>query len=69
MGMALGMGGAILSAQKEMPTQEDQIKMRDIVYKYIPDIREKDFQLTEFTSKEIKFLESMEEARIIYITR
>ena len=43
MGMALGMGGAILSAQKEMPTEEDQIKVRDIIYKYIPEIRERIF--------------------------
>lgn len=43
MGMALGMGGAILSSQKEMPTAEDQIKIRDIVYKHIPDIRERIF--------------------------
>lgn len=42
-GMALGMGGAILSAQKEIPTTEDQIKVRDIVYKHIPDIRERIF--------------------------
>ena len=43
MGMALGMGGAILSAQKEMPTTEDQVKIRDIVYKHIPEIRERIF--------------------------
>ena len=43
MGMALGMGGAILSAQKETPTTEDQIRIRDIVYKHIPDIRERIF--------------------------
>ena len=43
MGMALGMGGAILSAQKEAPTEEDQIKIRDIVYKHIPEIRERIF--------------------------
>ena len=43
MGMALGMSGAILSAQKEMPTPEDQIKVRDIVYKHIPEIRERIF--------------------------
>ncbi|MDH3501911.1 MAG: hypothetical protein OEL69_05335 [Nitrosopumilus sp.] len=30
MGMALGMSGALLSAQKEMPTAEDQMKVRDI---------------------------------------
>lgn len=43
MGMALGMTGAILSAQKEAPTHEDQIKVRDIVYKNIPQIRERIF--------------------------
>lgn len=43
MGMALGMGGAILSAQKEMPTTEDQMKIRDLVYKHIPEIRERIF--------------------------
>ena len=43
MGMALGMGGAILSAQKEMPTTEDQVKVRNIVYKHIPEIRERIF--------------------------
>ena len=43
MGMALGMGGAILSAQKEVPTAEDQMKVRDIVYKHIPEIRERIF--------------------------
>jgi len=44
MGMALGVSGAILSAQKEMPTAEDQIKVRDIVYKHIPEIRERIFK-------------------------
>ena len=43
MGMALGMSGALLSAQKEMPTEEDQIKVRDIIYKHIPEIRERIF--------------------------
>ncbi len=43
MGMALGMSGAILSAQKEMPTAEDQIKVRDIIYKHLPEIRERIF--------------------------
>ena len=42
-GMALGMSGAILSTQKEMPTKEDQIKVRDMIYKYIPEIRERIF--------------------------
>jgi len=44
MGMALGMGGAILSAQKQTPTAEDQYKVRDIVYKNIPHIRERIFK-------------------------
>jgi hypothetical protein len=43
MGMALGMSGAILSAQKKTPTLEDQIKVRDLVYKNIPQIRERIF--------------------------
>jgi len=41
MGMALGMSGALLSAQTEIPTVEEQMKVRDIIYKYIPEIREK----------------------------
>ena len=43
MGMALGMSGAILSAQQEAPTVEDQAKVRDIIYKHIPEIRERIF--------------------------
>lgn len=43
MGMALGMSGAILSAQKEIPTAEEQMKVRDVIYKYIPEIREQIF--------------------------
>ncbi len=43
MGMALGMSGAILSAQEKPPTAEDQIKVRDIIYKHIPEIRERIF--------------------------
>ena len=42
-GMALGMSGAILSTQKEMPTKEEQVKVRDMIYKYIPEIRERIF--------------------------
>ena len=40
MGMTLGMSGALLSAQEQMPTTEEQIKVRDLIYKYIPEIRE-----------------------------
>ena len=43
MGLALGMSGAILSAQKKEATVEDQIKVRDLVYKNIPQIRERIF--------------------------
>lgn len=43
MGMALGLSGAILSAQETPPTTEDQIKVRDLVYKNIPQIRERIF--------------------------
>ena len=43
MGMALGLGGAVLSSQKQEPTIEDQIKVRDMVYKNIPEIRERIF--------------------------
>ena len=44
MGMALGLGGAILTAQKGTPTPEDQLKVRDIVFKKIPQIREQIFK-------------------------
>ena len=43
MGMALGISGAVLSAQNKVPTPEDQIKVRDLVYKNIPYIRERIF--------------------------
>jgi hypothetical protein len=43
MGMTLGMSGALLSAQEKMPTAEEQMKVRDIIYKYIPEIREQIF--------------------------
>ena len=43
MGMALVMSGAILSAQDKPPTNEDQMRVRDIIYKHIPDIRERIF--------------------------
>jgi len=32
-----------MSARKEMPTEEDQIKVRDIIYKHRPEIRERIF--------------------------
>ena len=43
MGMALGMSGAVLSTLEEIPTTEEQMKVRDIIYKYIPEIREQIF--------------------------
>ncbi len=44
MGMALGMVGALMTAQKGIPTTEDQLKVREIIYKKIPDIREQIFK-------------------------
>jgi len=44
MGMALAMGSALLSSQSgDMPTPEDQMRVRDTVYKKIPDIRARIF--------------------------
>lgn len=43
-GMALGMAGALMTAQKGIPTPEDQLKVRDLVYKKIPDIRAQIFK-------------------------
>jgi hypothetical protein len=37
------MSGAILSAQDKPPTVEDQMRVRDIIYKHIPEIRERIF--------------------------
>ena len=44
MGMALGLGSAFLTTQKGVPTAEDQLKVRDIVYRKIPDIRKRIFE-------------------------
>lgn len=44
MGMALGMAGAAIAAMRNgMPSEEDQIKVRDMVYSKIPQIRERIF--------------------------
>ena len=44
MGMALGMASAMLSAMKKgLPTPEDQLKIRDMVYEKVPQIRERLF--------------------------
>ena len=43
MGIALGMSGAVLSTQEDIPTVDEQTKIRDIIYKYIPEIREQIF--------------------------
>ena len=43
MGIALGMSGAVLSTQEDIPTADEQMKIRDIIYKYIPEIREQIF--------------------------
>ena len=44
MGMVLGMVGALMTAQKGIPTPEEQLKVREIIYKKIPDIREQIFK-------------------------
>jgi hypothetical protein len=44
MGMALGMASTAVTTLREgMPTEEDQIKVRDMVYSKIPQIRERIF--------------------------
>ena len=44
MGMALGMAStAIAAIRNGMPTDEDQVKVRDMVYSKIPQIRERIF--------------------------
>ena len=43
-GMALGMvSTAVASLRQGLPTEEDQIKVRDMVYSKIPQIRERIF--------------------------
>ncbi len=43
-GMALGMAStAIAAIRNGMPTEEDQVKVRDMVYSKIPQIRERIF--------------------------
>ncbi len=43
-GMALGMvSTAVATLRQGMPTEEDQIKVRDMVYSKIPQIRERIF--------------------------
>ena len=44
MGMALGMAGAFVSATKGMPSPEDQMAIRDLIYKKMPDIRNQIFK-------------------------
>lgn len=45
MGMALGMASTALASIKQgMPTTEDQLKIRDMVFSKIPQIREEIFK-------------------------
>ena len=45
MGMSLGMASAMLSAMKQgIPTPQDQLKIRDMVFKKVPQIRERLFE-------------------------
>jgi hypothetical protein len=44
MGMALGMAStAVATIRQGMPSEQDQLKIRDIVYSKIPQIRERIF--------------------------
>lgn len=44
MGMALGMAStAVATIRQGMPTEEDQVRVRDMVYSKIPQIRERIF--------------------------
>ena len=44
MGMSLGLASAMLSAMKKgVPSPQDQLKIRDMVYKKVPQIRERLF--------------------------
>ncbi len=44
MGMALGMAGTTIAALRQgMPSEQDQTKIRDMVYSKIPQIRERIF--------------------------
>ncbi len=38
-GMAFGIGSAIITTQKGIPTEDDQLKIKEIIYKNIDDIR------------------------------
>jgi len=45
MGMALGMASTALASMKqEMPSPEDQLKIRDMIFSKIPQIREEIFK-------------------------
>lgn len=44
MGMALGMASTAIAALRQgMPSEEDQIKIRDMIYSKIPQIRDRIF--------------------------
>ena len=64
MGMALGMGGAILSSQKRSANhRRSNENKRDRIQTHTRNKRT-NIQLIEFNQKEIDFLKSLEEARI-----
>lgn len=44
MGMAFGMGSALITTQKGVPTEDDQLKMQEIIYKNIDEIRQQVFK-------------------------
>lgn len=44
MGMSLGMASAFFTTQIGIPTPEDQLKIRDLVYQKMPSVREKIYE-------------------------
>ena len=44
MGMSLGMASAFLTTQSGIPSPEDQLKIRDLVYKKMSSVREKIYE-------------------------
>ena len=45
MGMGLGMAtAAVTTVKKQMPTSEDMMRIKNIVYKMVPDIRKNIFK-------------------------
>lgn len=42
-GMALGLGSVLFTDRKTAPTNEDQLKIREIIYKNMPEVKKRIF--------------------------